>query len=72
VPTDLGLRARPLSDLDRLAERAREERAGGALVLGDAQASRTCPRISCSPMIIESSPAATAKRCATAASSWNV
>ena len=35
-------------------------------------ASRTWPRISCSPMIIESSPAATANRCVTAASSWNV
>ena len=35
-------------------------------------ASRTWPRISPSPMIIESRPAATPKRCATAASSWYV
>ncbi len=33
-------------------------------------ASRTWPRISPSPMIIESRPAATPNRCATAASSW--
>ena len=35
-------------------------------------ASRTCPRISPSPTIIESTPAATPNRCATAASSWYV
>ena len=35
-------------------------------------ASRTWPRISPSPMIMESRPAATPKRCATAASSWYV
>jgi len=36
VPTDLGLGAGPLADLDRVAEHAREQRAGGLLGLGDA------------------------------------
>ena len=72
VAADRGLGAGALADLDRVAERAREQRAAGALVLGVRHASRTWPRISPSPMIIESRPAATPKRCATAASSWYV
>ena len=67
---DAGLGAGPLADLDRVAEQQVERGAGRALVLGRAPTRRaTWPRISLSPMIIESSPAATPKRCATAASS---
>ena len=72
VTADGGLGAGPLAHLDRVTERAREHRPAGGLLLGEFHASRTWPRISPSPMIIESRPAATPNRCATAASSWYV
>ena len=73
VPADAGLGAGPL---------ARPRPRGGTCATSSGplaasrsaacHASRTWPRISPSPMIIESRPAATPKRCATAASSWYV
>ena len=63
-PTDGGVGAHLLADLDRAAEQ-QVERRGDARPpqRASSQASRTWPRISCSPSTAESSPAATLNRC---------
>ena len=68
-PMPVSVRARLPASM-RVAEQQVERRPGGTLVLGESPTpSRTWPRISLSPSTAESSPAATSKRCATAASS---